>query len=182
MQQNIFKTTILVFIFLTSCSEKQQIEQIYKSADLHKIGNYFYAYFPQKPVFFDSYKNDIVDHTFYAYEDYDNLVFYNAAYGLLTNPISKSQRIATLKDFANGEVNSTKGHLIKSQSLIIDNENAIIFSYTYEASGLKRLKYKAVILLNNTICSWGVHGIIDKSDQVAKDIFYSKLKFFEPIK
>ena len=182
MKQSIFKTIILLSIIFISCSEKQDEEKTNKNADLHKIGNYFYAYFPQKPVFFDSIKNDTVDLTFYVYEDYDKLLFYNGSYGILTNSISKSKRIANLEGFVKGEVQSTKGHLIKSENIIIDGENAIVFSYRYEASGYKRLKYKAVILLNNKIYGWGVHGVIDKSDQAAKDIFYSKLKFFEPIK
>jgi len=67
------ETKTIIFI---SCSEKQHKEKIDNNANSYKNGNVFYEYFQQKSLFFDSIKNDIIDLTFYAYEDYDKSYYF----------------------------------------------------------------------------------------------------------
>lgn len=179
-------TFILIFLdsSYTIHSKNRDIENSLspQAKSMFLIENAFYAYFPQKPILINHINSGGIEFLFYSNNDFDNSIFYNAAYGIWDSHVKKSLRNETLKNMMNGEISSLNGQLLSLQETNVNGEEAIIFSYKYEAGGAKRLKYKVLVQLKNTTCSWGLHGIIGKSDRSAKEIFYKKLTSFTLIK
>ncbi|MCF6271381.1 MAG: hypothetical protein L3J41_16845 [Melioribacteraceae bacterium] len=172
--------TFFTVLSLNIGKNRNRITSLFPNENsVYLIENAFYAYFPQKPTLYNQIENKGIEFLFYSYNDFNNSLFFNAAYGIWQSSIKKSQRNIILENLMNGEINSLSGVLLTHNKTNFNGENAIVFSYKYEAGGAKRLKFKIFIQLEKTTCSWSIHGIVGQSEQRAKKIFYKKLNDFK---
>lgn len=185
------KNTFVFFLFiilftmfsLNMGRSRNRIKSLFSNENsVYLIENAFYAYFPQKPLLYNQIENNGTEFLFYSFNDFNNSLFFNAAYGIWQSSFKKSQRNIILENLMNGEINSLNGILLTHNKININGENAIVFSYKYEAGGAKRLKFKIFVQLGKTTCSWSIHGIVGKSEQRVKEIFYKNLNDFKLIR